>query len=92
MGGHRTAFHAGCSITVARITPIHWRVLEKVLLAAGFQFARQEGSHRSYTKPGVSRPVVIPTYDEIPVSIIHNNLKTAGISRDDYFRLLNRIR
>jgi len=33
-------------------------------------------------------PVVIPTYDEVPVSIIRNNLKTAGISRDEYFKLL----
>jgi hypothetical protein len=32
-----------------RITPVHWKVLEKVFLTAGFQFARQEGSHRSYT-------------------------------------------
>ncbi|WP_420485314.1 type II toxin-antitoxin system HicA family toxin [Iningainema tapete] len=47
-------------------------------------FARQEGSHRCYIKPGISRPVVIPTYDEIPVSIIRNNLKTAGISRDEF--------
>jgi predicted RNA binding protein YcfA (HicA-like mRNA interferase family) len=74
---------------VPRIAPIHWRRLEKVFLAAGFVFARQEGSHRSYVKKGVARPVVIPTYDEIPVSIIRNNLKTAGLSREDYFRLLD---
>jgi len=74
-----------------RITPTHWKVLEKVFLAVGFRFARQEGSHRSYIKPGVSRPVVIPTYDEVPVSIIRNNLKTAGISRDEYFRLLQTV-
>jgi len=73
-----------------RITPVHWRVLEKVFLAAGFRFARQEGSHRSYTKAGISRPIVIPTYDEIPISVIRNNLKTAGISRDEYFRLLEK--
>jgi predicted RNA binding protein YcfA (HicA-like mRNA interferase family) len=71
-----------------KITPVHWKVLERVILAAGFQFARQEGSHRSYTKPGIHRPIVIPTYDEIPVSIIRNNLKTAGITREEYFRLL----
>lgn len=73
---------------MSRITPVHWKVLEKVFLATGLRFARQEGSHRSYTKAGISRPVVIPTYDEVPVSIIRNNLKTAGISRDEYFRLL----
>ena len=71
-----------------RITPVSWRELEKVFLAAGFKFARQEGSHRSYKKPGIQRPIVIPTYDEIPVSLIKNNLKTAGISREEYFQLL----
>ena len=74
-----------------RITPIHWKSLEKVFLAVGFRFVRQEGSHRSYTKPGILRPVVIPTYDEVPVAIIRKNLQTAGISRDDYFRLLESV-
>jgi len=71
-----------------RIVPVHWRTLERVFLGAGWQFARQEGSHRSYIKPGAVRPVVIPAYDEVPVAIIRNDLKTAGISREDYFRLL----
>lgn len=72
-----------------KFTPVDWRRLEQVFLAAGFQFARQEGSHRSYVKPGLARPVVIPTYREVPVFIIRNNLKTAGLSREDYFRLLD---
>lgn len=71
-----------------RMTPLHWRDLERVFLKAGFAFARQEGSHRSYLKERIARPVVIPTYDEVPVSIIRANLKTAGISREEYFRLL----
>lgn len=71
-----------------RIVPVPWKELERVFLTAGFRFARQEGSHRAYVKPGVARPVVIPTYDEVPVSIIRNNIKTAGISRDEYLRLL----
>jgi predicted RNA binding protein YcfA (HicA-like mRNA interferase family) len=71
-----------------KLTPVHWKKLEKVFLVAGFRFVRQHGSHRSYAKEGIARPVVIPTYDEIPVSIIRNNLKTAGISRDEYFKLL----
>jgi predicted RNA binding protein YcfA (HicA-like mRNA interferase family) len=73
-----------------KIIPIHWRRLERVFLSVGFRFARQEGSHRSYTKPGVARPIVIPTYDEVPVSIIRNNLKTAGITREEYFVLLEK--
>jgi predicted RNA binding protein YcfA (HicA-like mRNA interferase family) len=73
-----------------RITPVHWRDLEQVFVSVGFRFARQEGSHRSYVKAGILRPIVIPTYQEVPVSIIRNNLKTAAISRDEYFRLLRR--
>ena len=71
-----------------RITPVHWKDLESVFLACGFRFARQEGSHRSYVKAGNLRPIVIPTYVDVPVSIIRSNLKTAGISREEYFRLL----
>jgi predicted RNA binding protein YcfA (HicA-like mRNA interferase family) len=66
--------------------------LEQVFLAAGFRFVRQQGSHRSYVKPGIVRPIVIPTYDAIPVSIIRNNLKTAGLSRDEFFSLLEQVR
>ena len=71
-----------------KFAPVDWKTLERVFLAAGFRFARQEGSHRSYVKPGVNRPVVIPAYAEVPVFVIRNNLKTAGLSRDEYFRLL----
>ena len=75
-----------------RFTPEHWRRLEAVFLAAGYRFVRQEGSHRSYVREGVARPVVIPAYKEVPVFIIRNNLKTAGLSRDDYFRLLAQVK
>ncbi|HZF11540.1 MAG TPA: type II toxin-antitoxin system HicA family toxin [Thermoanaerobaculia bacterium] len=74
-----------------RLSPLPWRALEKVFLAAGFVFARQEGSHRSYVKPGITRPVVIPTYSEVPVSIIRTNLKTAGISREEFLALLAKL-
>lgn len=74
-----------------RLTPLPWKTLEKLFLAAGFTFARQVGSHRTYIKPGVLRPLVLPTYDEVPVSIIRNNLKTAGLSREDFFQLLSSL-
>lgn len=79
-------------VTMPRFSPEHWRNLEAVFVAAGFRFARQEGSHRSYVKEGVARPVVIPVYREVPVFIIRNNLKTANLSRDDYFRLLSQVK
>ena len=57
-----------------------------MFLAVGFVFARQEGSHRSYSRVGTLRPLVIPTYDEVPVAVSKSNLKTADLSRDQYFR------
>jgi len=55
-------------------------------------FERQSGSHRSYVKAGVLRPVVIPTYAEIDSEIIKSNMRTAGLSREEYFRLLQECR
>ena len=75
-----------------KLALVDWKTLERIFLAAGFQFARQEGSHRSYVKPGIARPVVIPVYHEVSVFIIRNNLRTAGISRDEYFRFLEQCR
>ena len=75
-----------------KFAPVDWKTLECVVLKAGFRFARQEGSHRSYVKDGVARPVVIPTYREVPVFVTRNNLKTAGLSREEYFRLLEQCR
>ncbi len=72
-----------------RITPVHWKVLECIFLQDGFKFIKQEGSHRKYWKNGVSRPVIIPVYDEIQVEIIQANMRTAKMSRDQYFEFLN---
>ena len=61
-----------------------------MLEAGGFRLIRQEGDHLVYTKAGVLRPVVIPKYSSVPVFIIKNNLRTAGISRERYFELLGK--
>jgi predicted RNA binding protein YcfA (HicA-like mRNA interferase family) len=75
-----------------RFVPVEWKTLECVFLKAGFHFARQESSHRSYVRKGIARPIVIPTYHDVPVFVIRTNLKTAGLSRDEYFRLLDECR
>lgn len=73
---------------MARLAPIHWRRLKRsCLLPASSLCGKREVIAPNF-KVGISRPVVIPTYDEVPVSVIKNNLKTANLTRDDYFRLL----
>ena len=71
---------------MTRITTINWKILECIFFKTGLTFKRQAVSHRSYVKPDVIRPIVIPTYKEVDVMIIKSNLKTAKMSRDDYFK------
>ena len=70
------------------IQPVPYQALIRVFEQDGFRFARQSGDHLIYTKPGIKRPLVIPAYRSVPVFIIRNLLRTAGMSRERYFRLL----
>jgi predicted RNA binding protein YcfA (HicA-like mRNA interferase family) len=74
-----------------KIVPIPANRLRKLFEKAGFKCVRSEGDHFVYTKQGISRPVVIPDWPEVPVFIIKNNLRTANMSRDEYFELLDKI-
>ena len=71
-----------------KLSPISYKQLVRVFESDGFQCVRIEGDHMVFTKPGVLRPVVIPKYSSVPVFIIKNNLRTAGMSRERYFELL----
>jgi predicted RNA binding protein YcfA (HicA-like mRNA interferase family) len=70
------------------IRPAHYSLLVKVFERDGFSFDRQRGDHLIFTKPGVTRPLVIPAYHEVPVFVIKNLLRTAGMSRERYFELI----
>jgi len=74
-----------------KIAAIPASKLRKVFEKAGFKCVRIEGDHYVYTKPGIPRPVIIPDWHEVPVFIIKNNLRTANISREEYFTLLEKV-
>lgn len=67
-----------------KVGKVSWRRFEKFLLAIGCEFKSQEGSHRKYKKPGLLRPIIIPCDDELPPFIISNNLRTLGLSKDQF--------
>jgi len=73
-----------------KLSSVSYKELVRVFEADGFHCVRQEGDHMVFTKPGVPRPVVVPKYSAVPVFVIKNNLRTAGMSRDRYFELLGR--
>jgi predicted RNA binding protein YcfA (HicA-like mRNA interferase family) len=55
---------------VPRISPIPSRGLRRLFEKAGFKCVRAEGDHYVYTKKGVTRPIVIPDWPEVPVFVI----------------------
>jgi predicted RNA binding protein YcfA (HicA-like mRNA interferase family) len=72
------------------IKPIRHARLARIFELDGWMYDRIKGDHLIYLKPGVKRPIVIPKWDEVPTFIIMNNLRTAGMSRERYFELLQR--
>ncbi len=57
-----------------------------ISFSQGFLF-REKVVHHEDAK----RAVVIPKYDEIPVTVIRNNMRTVGMTRVEYFSILRRI-
>ena len=75
-----------------RLTPTNWQIQVKIFEADGFRLERRKGSHRSYIKDGISRPVIIPEYDEVGLDIIKSNMRTAKMNRERYFELLEIVK
>jgi predicted RNA binding protein YcfA (HicA-like mRNA interferase family) len=76
---------------MAALRPVHYKTLLAVFEREGFVFNRQRGDHLIYTKPDTARPLVIPAYHEVPVFIIKNLLRSAGMSREKYFKILENL-
>lgn len=74
-----------------KILPTDWKTQIKIFELYGCRYKRKKGSHHVLTCLGAKRAVVIPEYDEIDVEIIRTNMRTAGMSREQYFGLLGEL-
>lgn len=77
---------------MARIQPTTYKVQLKIFECLGFKHVRTKGDHIIMQKVGIGRPVVIPKYKEVPVFIIKNNIRTAGILVSKYLEILARVK
>jgi len=75
---------------VTRIYPTGWKTQLKIFEQFGCRYKRKKRSHHVLSFPRAKRVVVIPAYDEIDVDIIKNNMKTVGMSREEYFALIKK--
>ncbi|MCL0080364.1 type II toxin-antitoxin system HicA family toxin [Dehalococcoidia bacterium] len=75
-----------------RIIPTDWQTQVKIFEEFGCTFRRQKGDHLIYHHSQAKRAVVIPKYEEIGVAIIKSNMRTVGMSREEYLKLLEKVR
>jgi len=76
-----------------KIFPIRYEILIKIFELDGFVVKRKKGDHIIMTKPGVKRPLVIKTSPRlVPVTHIRTNMTTAGMTRERYFELLEKVK
>jgi predicted RNA binding protein YcfA (HicA-like mRNA interferase family) len=76
-----------------KITPQKARVLVSVFEKVGYHRVRQKGSHIIMRRDDDNVPIAIPDHpsQEIQSFLIIRLLKEAGISREEYFRLLKEV-
>lgn len=74
-----------------RITSVDWKTLVRMFKMYGCRYKRKKGSHHILICPQAKCAVVIPEYKEIDVLIIRNNMRTAGMTRKEYFDLLEQV-
>ena len=74
-----------------KINPTNYQTQVKIFESLGYKCVRTTGDHMIYKKDGVTNRIVIPKYKSVPVFIIKNNIDSAGISREKYFELLNKM-
>lgn len=74
-----------------KIFPTDWKTKVKIFKKFGCKFARQKGDHLIFNHSEARRPVIIPKYEEVTLTIIRTNMKTVGMSREEYFKILESI-
>ena len=74
-----------------KLSPTNWQTQVKIFEGFGCVYIRQKGDHLIYHHQNARRAVVIPRYHEVSVTIIRNNMRTVGMSRQEYFRLLGTV-
>jgi predicted RNA binding protein YcfA (HicA-like mRNA interferase family) len=76
---------------VSKLLPSDFKTQLKIFQLYGGKYKRKTGSHHVLTYPGAKRAVVIPEYEEVDVDIIKNNMRTVGMTREEYFELLRKV-
>ncbi|MBU0978818.1 MAG: type II toxin-antitoxin system HicA family toxin [Patescibacteria group bacterium] len=75
----------------SKIKPIPRKRFELFLKMIGCKYKRTKGDHIMFNRKGLLRSVVITIDKEVPAFIIRTNLRTLGLSTDEYIELIKQI-
>lgn len=70
---------------------VGWKECAAVFEGLGFVLQRDRDDHGSYHKLGVTFPICVPKVASVDLHVIKSNCRTAGITLDEFFRLLDKI-
>jgi len=71
---------------------VSWRELRDVAKLAGCIEKRISGDHLIMSRTGMARPLVIKMDNALGEDIVRSNMRTLGIDRKEFERLLNQMR
>jgi hypothetical protein len=71
---------------------VSWQELREVCRLAGCVETRTRGDHLVMTRPGLARPVIIKMDRNIGEDIVRSNMRTLGLTRREFERLLAIVR
>ena len=74
---------------MSKLPLLSWREVVKVLTKAGFQAARQKGSHLILIKD--EHVVPVPKHKEIKRGLLMEIIAEAGLTREEFLKLLKEI-
>jgi predicted RNA binding protein YcfA (HicA-like mRNA interferase family) len=77
---------------MSALRPIHWQVIDRVLLNLGYEHHRTKGSHRVYVKSGQLMHVTVPMNRNIPVGTLNSIIRQIGISREQFLEYLSNVK
>ena len=72
---------------MSKLPLLSWREVVKALTKAGFEVARQRGSHLILVKG--DRIVPVPKHEQIKKGLLMAIIEEAGLTKEDFLQSLN---
>jgi len=75
-----------------KITPVRTKRLIKLCTRLGWKKDRIKGDHLALAKSGKPRPIILKLSRTSPPWLILQVMKNLGVTRNEYFKLMRKIK